>query len=199
MKVYCFRILNSDNEKFLRDVAILEDQSFLELHEFIVEICGFRDNELASFYLCDDAWYKETEISLMDMSIDESDLEKFKTDDEYMAVPVSTMSNTNIGDVVKNVGRKILYEYDFMSPITLFVECISIDETDDDDYPACVKSFGDLEEVIEVQRAKKNEIDLDDLCNQDLLSDIDLDDVYEDDDIDYYIDDGFNDYDGKSY
>lgn len=199
MKVYCFRILNADNEKFLRDVAILEDQSFLELHEFIVEICGFRDNELASFYLCDDSWYKETEISLMDMSLDESDLERFKTEDEYMTLPVSTMSNTNIGDAVKNVGRKLLYEYDFMAPITLFVECISIDETDDDDYPACMKSFGDLEEVIEVQRAKKNEIDFDDLDNQDLLSDIDLDVGYEDDDIDYYIYDGFNDYDGKSY
>ncbi len=101
------------------------------------------------------------------------------------------MENVTIGSLGDAIGKKVLYEYDFMSPITLFLECISIEETDDDDYPVCLKSFGDLDEVIETQRARKDEIDFDDMDDNDLFAVLSLgDDVDEGDD--YGDDDGFD-------
>ncbi len=68
----------------MRDIAILENQTFLDLHQFIIDVCGFRDDELASFYLCDDSWYKLKEISLMDMSIEENDFQRNEDDEDMM-------------------------------------------------------------------------------------------------------------------
>ena len=156
MKAYTFRVLNDENTDFLREVQILEDQTFIDFHDFLVDICNFQGNELASFYVCDDLWNKMEEISLIDMSLDEPD----KVDDEeenegLVALPMRIMENTLIADIVKTKHQKLIYEFDFMCPIVLNIECVRIENTDSDDYPLCIKSEGDLEEIIDKQMEDK--------------------------------------------
>ncbi|MBR5720655.1 MAG: hypothetical protein IKX38_06575, partial [Bacteroidales bacterium] len=116
MKTYTLRIVCNEVDEFLRDVEILGSQTFLELHSFLVDVCGFRDNELASFYLSNELWVKGEEISLIDMVIDEDDIEELQREnDEYlMLMPTKTMGDTKIEDVITHTGQRMVYEYDFM-------------------------------------------------------------------------------------
>ena len=193
MKTYTLRIVCNEVEEFLRDVEILGSQTFLELHSFLVDVCGFRDNELASFYLSNELWIKGEEISLIDMMIDEDDIEELQreNDELLMVMPTRTMGDTKIEDVITHTGQRMVYEYDFMNPITLFIECMEIADKNDDDLPCCLPSEGDLEDFIEAKRAQKMEIDFDDI-DEDKVDDFGDDDYYDgnsDDDFD----DGYND------
>ncbi|MDL2227520.1 hypothetical protein LJC30_01340 [Odoribacter sp. OttesenSCG-928-L07] len=144
MKAYKIRICSEENEDFLREIEILGDQNFLDLHDFIVEICDLNGNDLASFYTCDNDWNKQMEISLLDMSIDEKNTNK-DDDEEYLSLPMKVMEDTLIAHIIKSEGQKLLYEYDFLSPVTLFVQCVEIQETESDEYPICLYEEGELE------------------------------------------------------
>ena len=120
MKAYIFRISSEENDDFLREIEILGDQSFLDFHDFIVDVCNLHGNELASFYQCDSSWNKLNEISLMDMTIDEEPKRpnsKYVDDDDedenYKNMPLKVMEDTMIGDIIKKEHQNLLYEYDF--------------------------------------------------------------------------------------
>ncbi|MBR5719825.1 MAG: hypothetical protein IKX38_02305, partial [Bacteroidales bacterium] len=99
--------------------------------------------------------------------------------------------DTKIEDVITHTGQRMVYEYDFMNPITLFIECMEIADKNDDDLPCCLQSEGDLEDFIEAKRAQKMEIDFDDI-DEDKVDDFGDDDYY-DGNSDEDFDDGYND------
>jgi hypothetical protein len=68
---------------------------------------------MASFYISDDTWEQGEEISLFDLSEDNS---------------ARLMSETLINDVVHEVQPKLIYVYDFFSMWTFFVELAEIVE-----------------------------------------------------------------------
>ncbi|MDR2085318.1 MAG: hypothetical protein LBP67_10035 [Bacteroidales bacterium] len=144
MKAYKIRICSEENEDFLREIEILGDQNFLDLHDFIVEVCDLNGNDLASFYTCDSDWNKQTEISLLDMSIDEKNIEK-DDDEDLTALPIKVMEETLIGEIIKNSGQRLLYEYDFLSPVTLFLQCIEIEDTESDEFPILLYEEDELD------------------------------------------------------
>jgi len=145
MKAYKIRICSDESEDFLREIEILGDQNFLDLHDFIVEICDLNGNDLASFYTCDNEWNKLSEISLLDMTIDEKNANKDEEDEDFAALPIKVMEDTPIAEIIKKSGQRLLYEYDFLEPVILFLQCIDIEETESDEYPVCVYQEGELD------------------------------------------------------
>lgn len=141
-------VSSEENEDFLREIEILGDQSFLDLHDILVDECGLQGYELASFYLCDNSWTKLQEISLLDMSIDEKPVDADEDEDENETqLPVKVMENTEISEIVKKKHQRLIYEYDFLSPVVLFLECVEVEDTEGDDYPMCLSREGSLDHV----------------------------------------------------
>ena len=68
MIAYKFRVVIDIEEDVFRDVVILENQNFEELHHAIVHAFGFEGDQMASFYMSDEQWEKGEEIGLIDMS-----------------------------------------------------------------------------------------------------------------------------------
>ena len=65
--VYKFRLLSDEVENFRRDIEIDSDATFLDLHNAILASAGYPDDQMTSFFICNDKWIKEKEITREDM------------------------------------------------------------------------------------------------------------------------------------
>ncbi|SDZ73912.1 IS1096 element passenger TnpR family protein [Bizionia paragorgiae] len=122
--IYRFRVIldNDTKDDIFRDLEIRETDTLEDLHNTINQAFGFDGTEMASFYLSDDEWNQGEEISLFDLSDDESS--------------VRLMNETSLSDTVHEAQTKLIYVYDFLSMWTFFVELAEIaEETEGVDYP----------------------------------------------------------------
>ena len=56
--VYKFRIISDEVDDFLREIQIDSEASFYDLHEAILKSTGYKDDQMTSFFICDDDWEK---------------------------------------------------------------------------------------------------------------------------------------------
>ncbi|RED44945.1 IS1096 element passenger TnpR family protein [Seonamhaeicola aphaedonensis] len=130
--IYRFRVIldNDTEEDIFRDLEIRETDSLEDLHNIITQSFGFDGTEMASFYLSDDQWNQGEEISLFDLSDDNS---------------ARLMIETTINDVVHEAQPKLIYIYDFLSMWTFYVELAEIvEEAESTDYPNLMFVHGQI-------------------------------------------------------
>lgn len=65
---YLFRVICDENEDFRRDLLINDDASFLELNQLLLDSCNYPDDQMTSFYLCDERWDRGTQITREDVN-----------------------------------------------------------------------------------------------------------------------------------
>ena len=56
--VYKFRIISDEADDFLREIKINSEATFYDLHEAILKCTGYKDDQMTSFFICDDDWEK---------------------------------------------------------------------------------------------------------------------------------------------
>ncbi|TWO32677.1 plasmid pRiA4b ORF-3 family protein [Seonamhaeicola sediminis] len=130
--IYRFRVIldNDTEEDIFRDLEIRESDSLEDLHNIITQSFGFDGSEMASFYLSDDQWNQGEEISLFDLSEDNS---------------ARLMNETTINNVVHEAQPKLIYIYDFLSMWTFYVELAEIvEEAESTDYPNLMFVHGQI-------------------------------------------------------
>lgn len=121
--IYRFRVIldNDTEEDVFRDLEIRETDTLEDLHNIITQSFGFDGTEMASFYISNGSWEQGEEISLFDLSEDNT---------------ARLMNETAINDVVHEIQPKLIYVYDFLSMWTFYVELAEIvDELEGFDYP----------------------------------------------------------------
>lgn len=135
MAAYRFRVTFEDDSDLYRDIDILTEQSFLQLHNAIIKAFEFTSNELASFYLSDDNWRKGDEIALEDMNDEDAELP-----------PVKLMRKSIVADFIEDPHQKFVYVFDFLKMWTFYVELVKIIPKEDIElkYPAVTKSGGEI-------------------------------------------------------
>jgi hypothetical protein len=147
MHAYRFRILSDDSDDFVRDIEILAKQSFLDLHEYLVKLLEFGSNELASFSLCNSRWYKQCEITLIDMDFgkDEPDDDDDEPGVKKEKLKTYLMADSRLNEFMEDPHQRIIYEYDYMNPKLFYIELTKIVPADPNVvYPICIKSEGEL-------------------------------------------------------
>ncbi len=107
------RIISDEDENFYRDIEIHGNCSFLDLNDFIQTNLGYDKGEMTSFFITDNDWNKETEITLMDMAVDDNS-------ETY------TMANTTLKDLISEPKQRLLYAFDLFSERYLFIEVFEI-------------------------------------------------------------------------
>lgn len=121
--IYRFRVIldNDTEDDVFRDLEIRETDTLEDLHNIITQSFGFDGTEMASFYISNDAWEQGEEISLFDLSDNNS---------------ARLMNETTLDSVVHEAQTKLIYVYDFLSMWTFYVELAEIvEETEGNDYP----------------------------------------------------------------
>jgi hypothetical protein len=120
-----FRLISNEQDDFIRDIDILDDQTFFHLHEAIQDNLHFDKSQIASFFICNQKWEKEQEITLFELSEEE-------------AAKVLVMDNTIIGDHMQDTHDKMLYVYDVFNERLFFIELVEILKQDPSKaYPYC--------------------------------------------------------------
>ena len=66
--VYRFILISDEVEDFMREIKIDSDATFLDFHKAILKSCGYNDDQITSFTICENGWEKCQEITLEDMS-----------------------------------------------------------------------------------------------------------------------------------
>lgn len=122
--------MSDEAENFRRDIEIDSEASFHELHKAILEAVGYPDDQMTSFFICNNNWIKETEITLEDMG-SRSD------EDNYV------MSETIIGDLVEEEKQHLVYVFDPLGDRVFYMELSKIEFGKDLESPRCVKSTGE--------------------------------------------------------
>ena len=131
--VFRFLLLSDEVENFKREIQIDSEATFLDLQKIIISSVEYKDGEMSSFFICDDNWEKEKEITLveMDTSADE---------DSY------TMEASVLGDFLEDERQKLLYVFDYMTERAFFMELREIITGKSLSKAVCTKSVGEAPE-----------------------------------------------------
>ncbi len=120
--VYRFLILSDEDEDFRRELRINAEATFLELNDFLLASLGYDNHEMTTFHLCDEDWHKEREVTLFDMSFDESN-------------PSLVMSEYKLSDLMEAKGEHLFFVFDMLAERGLFMELAEIDEDSEELVP----------------------------------------------------------------
>jgi hypothetical protein len=138
MAVYKFKITVEDNDDIYREIEILSGQTFEEFHDCIQDAYKFDKKHAASFFVSDDYWRKDQEITLRkeDLELDAEEVKK-------AVPPKKLMSGTKIAKYIESPRQRFVYVFDPAVKWTFCIELMKIlPDNPKGTYPACVKSIG---------------------------------------------------------
>ena len=142
--VYKFRIISDEVDDFLREIKIDSEASFYDLHEAILKCCKYKDDQMTSFFICDDDWEKETEITLEDMGSGSSE------EDTYV------MKDTRLSELLEEEKQKMIYVFDPLAERVFFIELAEIITGKELVHATCSRKEGEapkqtIEVLIQIQ------------------------------------------------
>ena len=77
------------------------DATFLDLHNAILKSVGYPDDQMTSFFLCNEDWEKGQEVTLVEMD------SNFEYDN-------MVMNETRLSDLLEEQGQRLIYVFDPM-------------------------------------------------------------------------------------
>jgi hypothetical protein len=145
--LYKFIFISDEVDNFMREITIDSSATFLDLHKAILESVSYSEEGMASFFICNDYWEKEQEITLIEMD----------TSSEYDNY---VMEETGLEEFISEEKQKILYVFDYFTDRAFFIELKEIIPTKRQDSASCSKKIGDapaqfLEETFEEEKVIK--------------------------------------------
>lgn len=127
--IFNFRVVSDEVDNFKREIKIDADDTFLSLKNAICDSVGFDKNQMCSFFLCDQNWEKEKEITLEDMGTD-SDQDVWLMDD------------TILSDHIDDEGQRLIFTFDYMTDRSFFIEMKEMITGKNLKDPLCTLSVG---------------------------------------------------------
>lgn len=159
--IFRFLLLSDEVDNFKREIQIDSEATFLDLHNAILKSVGFTDDQMCSFFICDDDWSKKTEITLVDMGTSSDE-------DNYI------MKDTRLEELLEDEHQKLLFVFDYMTERAFFMELREIIPGKDLKDALCTKSEGNPPAQV---------VSLDEFESKNTSTDID-EDFYGDSDFD---------------
>ena len=127
--IFNFRLVSDEVDNFKREIEIDADDTFLDLRNAICDAVQYDRSEMCSFFLCDDSWEKEKEITLEDMGTDSDE-------DTYL------MDKCILSDYLDDEGQKLMFVFDYMTDRAFFLQLKKIITGKSLKDPVCTLSMG---------------------------------------------------------
>lgn len=138
MAVYRFKVYLEDNDDVFRDIDIKSSQTFEQFHTIIQEAFKFDAKHAASFFVSDDYWRKNQEITLRkeDLPLDDEEIRKHVD-------PKKLMSEVKIAKHIDQPHQRFVYVFDPNVQWTFLIEMLKIvEENAKLSYPSIIKTIG---------------------------------------------------------
>ena len=65
--IYKFVLVSNEVDDFMREISIDSEAKFIDLHNAILDSVKYTKDGITTFFLCNDDWEKEQEVSLFEM------------------------------------------------------------------------------------------------------------------------------------
>ena len=136
--VYRIKFICEEVDGFVREIKIDSEDSFLDLNKIILSSCNYPDDQMTSFYLCDDEWERHEQITREDMGIGSSD------EDIYV------MDKTPLSELIEDEEQHLEYVFDPFSNRSFYLDVKEIIPTEHLNEAEIVRSKGDAPQQIEI-------------------------------------------------
>ncbi|NDV59024.1 plasmid pRiA4b ORF-3 family protein [Bacteroides sp. 519] len=149
--IYRFIIISDEVDDFIREIQIDPEATFFDFHKTILSSVGYSDDQMTSFFICDDDWEKEKEVTLEEM-------------DNNPEIDSWVMSETPLNELIEDEKQKLLYVFDYITERCFFLELAEIITGKDIKSPKCTRKEGEAPKQtmdIEEMMATSSSLDLD--------------------------------------
>ena len=102
--IYKFLVGSEESENFKLEIKIDSEDTFMRLRNTILDASGYSKEQMDSFYICDDDWHKEKEVTVMDMGSDSDE-------------DVWIMDDTPLDELLDEEGQKLKFVFDYMTEL----------------------------------------------------------------------------------
>lgn len=155
--IFRFTMISDEVDDFIREFKIDSDATFYDLHQLIFSSCNYREEQITSFFLCDENWERKQEVVLEDMGTSMAD------EDLYI------MRNTTLNELLEDEKQRMVYLFDPLNERMFFMELSEIIFGENLETSVCSRQNGvpplqNLEEesfLINQTPVTKSAIDLD--------------------------------------
>lgn len=141
--IFRFVMVSDEAPDFLREIRIDGTASFKELHDAIIDACGYSGSELSSFFISDRQWRPHQEVLLEDMGLR-------ATDEDYYL-----MRDTYLDSFLEDEGDRLLFQFDQLGDRYFYIELKEIILGEHLKAPVCSRKKGtpprqtsDVEELL---------------------------------------------------
>ncbi len=148
--IFRFLLLSDEVADFKREIKIDANGTFLDFYHAIVACTNFDEKEMASFYLCDSAWRKKQEITLVEM-------DTYSDEDSYI------MEECVLNDFLEDEKQKLMFVFDYLNDRALYIELSEIITGKNLKTAQCTLSTGDAPQQIKTIEEFQAEISSGDL------------------------------------
>ena len=128
--IYRFTIISDEVDDFVREIQIDPEATFFDLHEAILKAANYTNDQMTSFFICDDDWEKEKEITLEEM-------------DNNPEMDSWIMKETRLNELIEDEKQKLLYVFDYMTERCFFIELSEIITGQEIKGAKCTKKSGE--------------------------------------------------------
>lgn len=128
--IYRFTIISDEVDDFVREIQIEPEATFFDLHEAILKAANYTNDQMTSFFICDDDWEKEKEITLEEM-------------DNNPEMDSWIMKETRLNELIEDEKQKLLYVFDYMTERCFFIELSEIITGKEIKGAKCTKKSGE--------------------------------------------------------
>lgn len=128
--IYRFTIISDEIDDFLREIQIDPEATFYDFHKAIIESVGYTDDQMTSFFICDEDWEKEKEITLEEM-------------DTNPEMDSWVMKDTQLNELIEDEKQKLIYIFDYLTERCFFIELSEIITGKEIEGAKCTKKKGD--------------------------------------------------------
>lgn len=162
--IYRFTIISDEVDDFIREIQIDPEATFFDFHLAILKSVNYTDDQMTSFFICDDDWEKEQEVTLEEM-------------DNNPEMDSWVMRDTPLSELIEDEKQKLLYVFDYMTERCFFIELSEIITGKELKQAVCTRKEGEAPKQtidFEEMAAAGGSLDLDENFYGD--QDFDLDD-----------------------
>lgn len=108
--LFRIKFICDEVDGFVRELKIDSDATFLDLNKAILDACGYPDDQMTSFFLCNHEWERGEQITREDMGVGESD------EDIYV------MTDTRLSELIEDEGQRLEFVFDPFGNRSFFLE-----------------------------------------------------------------------------
>jgi hypothetical protein len=128
--IYKFVLISDEVDGFSREIMVDAEATFLDLNEAVLNSVNYSKDQITSFFICNDDWEKETEITLFEMNVD-SDVDNW------------IMNKAVLSELIPDEKQKLIYVFDNLNDRVFFMELVEIIYNKNQPFPQCISTIGD--------------------------------------------------------